>query len=489
MTGSVMRAATFAVAIVAVAAAGAFAFRAEARPSAAAPGGRPFVTGVFPSERAESPEVFERIRGAGGSIARLVISWKGVTRQRPPTVADARNPAFSGYDWRTADREIRWATESGLRVLLTIYDPPAWANKGPAYAPEGVDAAALGNFAGAAATRYSGRYQGLPRVHYWMVWNEPNLGRYLNPQFVNGKPFAPIAYRGLVNAFADAVHGVRADNLVVAGGTAPFTAWTKNAKVRWGMGPLTFMRAMLCLSQRAKPKPVCAARAKFDVWAHHPYTSGGPTHEAYRAEDVSLGDLPEMRKVLDAAIRYKRIAARRTPQFWITEFSWDTKPPDSEGVPLGLHGRWTAEALYQMWRSRVSVVLWWGLRDEPYPQQPFQSGLYLRGATLQQDRPKPALQAFRFPFVAYASGGKVRVWGRTPSSRAAAVRVEQRVGGKWHLLGLARANRFGVFTATLPRSGGGGVRARVTSGAARASSRFSLTRPKDRFVYPFGDWH
>ena len=431
----------------------------------------------------------ERIRATGSSVVRLVISWKGVTRQRPTGAADARDPAFAGYDWRNADREIRWATASGLRVLLTIYDPPAWASDGPASAPANVDAAALGNFARAAATRYSGRFQDLPRVHYWMVWNEPNLGRYLNPQFVKGKPHAPIAYRGLVNAFADAVHGVRADNLVVAGGTAPFTAWTKNAKVRWGMGPLTFMRAMLCLSQRANPKPVCAARAKFDVWAHHPYTSGGPTHEAYRAEDVSLGDLPEMRTVLDAAVRYKRIASRRTPQFWVTEFSWDTKPPDSEGVPLALHARWTSEALYKMWRSGVSLVLWWGLRDEPYPQQPFQSGLYFRGATFQQDRAKPALQAFRFPFVAYAGAGNVRVWGRTPSGRAANVRVEQRVGGTWRLLGFVRPNRFGIFTATLPRSSSGPVRARLAGGRVQSTAGFSLTRPKDRFVYPFGDWH
>jgi hypothetical protein len=485
MTGSLVRAGVLASAALAAVAAGS-ALRADARSVSPPPATRPLVTGIFPTQTPDSAEVFARIRGTGARVVRIVVSWKHVARERPTTVDAARDPAFAGYDWRAADRQVSWAAASGLRVLLSIYDPPAWANGGTASAPENVDAAALGDFARAAARRYSGTFRDLPRVPYWMVWNEPNLGRYLNPQFKNGKPYAPIAYRGLVNAFADGVHGVRRDNIVVAGGTAPFTAWTKNAKERWGMGPLTFMRTLLCLS--ARNKPVCSARAKFDVWSHHPYTSGGPTHHAFRAEDVSLGDLPEMRAVLDAAIRSRHIVSRSRPGFWITEFSWDTNPPDAGGVPLALHARWTAEALYRMWSSGVSLVTWWGLRDEPYPAQPFQSGLYFRGATLQRDRPKPALEAFRFPFVAYSRGGSVAVWGRTPSSRAARVRIEQRVGGSWRRLGVVRANRFGIFAATLPRSGGGDIRAHVGT-HTDLSNRFSLKRPKDRFLYPFGDWH
>jgi len=469
-----------------MAAAGGMALRADAQSSAAAPVPRPLVTAVFPSTPPESALIFRRIRGAGATVTRFALYWSHVARKRPETAQEARDPAFAGYDWRQYDQRVRWAVASGLRPLLTFQEAPSWAHKGPDYAVTDVDGAAFANFARAAATRYSGRYAGLPRVRYWMVWNEPNLGTYLNPQFREGKPYAPLVYRDLVNRVADAVHGVRSDNLVVAGGTAPFTAWTKDSKERWGMGPLTFMRAMLCLSQTRKPKPVCSARAKFDVWAHHPYTSGGPTHHAFRPDDVSLGDLPEMRAVLDAAIQYRRIASRATPQFWVTEFSWDTKPPDPGGLSLTLHGRWAAEALYQMWKSRVSLVTWWGIRDQSYPAFPFQSGLYLRGSTIERDRPKPAFRAFRFPFVAYPRGGGVLVWGRVPSSRTALVRIEQKVGAEWRSLAVRRADRYGIFAATLPRRGRGVLRARA---GAETSLSFSLTSPSDRFLYPFGDWH
>ena len=61
------------------------------------------------------------------------------------------------------------------------------------------------------------------------------------------------------------------------------------------------MREMLCMSSGATPRATCNDRAEFDVWAHHPYTYGGPTHSAFHPDDVSLGDLGEMRRLLDAA--------------------------------------------------------------------------------------------------------------------------------------------------------------------------------------------
>jgi hypothetical protein len=95
------------------------------------------------------------------------------------------------------------------------------------------------------------------------------------------------------------------------------------------------MRELFCLSRELKPK--CRTRVHFDVWAHHPYTSGGPTHHALLRDDVSLGDLPEMRAVLKAAYRNGMIQSRGPPGFWVTEFSWDTAAPDPHGLPLRLH--------------------------------------------------------------------------------------------------------------------------------------------------------
>ena len=182
-----------------------------------------------------------------------------------------------------------------------------------------MSAPALGEFATAITSRYNGAFEGLPRVKFWMVWNEPNLSSYLAPQVSGKKLVGAARYRSMVNAFASAAHAVRRDNMVVAGLVAPFT-------FRKDPGPLKFMKAVL------------SGRTEFDIWAVHPYTSGGPRHHAVKSTDVSLGDLPKARSVLNAAVRARHVVSTHPVQFWVTEFSWDSKPPDPRGVPLGTGG-------------------------------------------------------------------------------------------------------------------------------------------------------
>jgi hypothetical protein len=243
------------------------------------------------------------------------------------------------------------------------------------------------------------------------------------------------------------------------------------------------MRDLLCVSRQLRR--TCTAQTRFDVWAHHPYTSGGPTRKAFRRDDVSLGNLPEMRAVLDAAVRHRRIVSRRKVEFWVTEFGWDTSPPDPKGIPLALHARWTAEALYRMWANGVSLATWHQLRDDPFvPNSFFQAGLYFRGATMADDRPKPSVTAFRFPFVAFRQRNQVMVWGRTPTSRGGTVVIEHQVNGRWIRTRKLRANRHGVFSARFARPANTGwMRARFGRETARP---FSLAHVKDRYFAPFG---
>jgi hypothetical protein len=283
----------------------------------------------------------------------------------------------------------------------------------------------------------------------------------------------------MVNAFADAVHSIHRDNVVVAGGLAPFfdnSAEVTRQNEDWG--PLTFMRSLLCISKNLKP--TCADRVRFDVWSTHPYTSGGPTHHAVKPDDVSLGDLPEMRAVLDAAIRAHHIVSAHHPQFWVTEFSWDSKPPDPAGVPTKLLKRWVPQALYQMWRNGVSLVTWFSLRDESPTVSPYQSGLFYAGG-----RAKPYLRGFRFPLVAFPRRGGIYVWGRTPAGAPGRVVVERLApGGTWKRLGNLTTNRFGIFERTFRAQSTGWVRARL--GSTDATLPFSLTPVPDQFFNPFG---
>jgi hypothetical protein len=447
-------------------------------PSASA--SHPIQTGVYLSGAGPSPLVYEQAQAAGATIDRIAVRWDSVAPSAPPPGFNPRDPDDPAYNWSAVDAEVQLAAAHGLEPLLTLYEAPRWAETGPGDLSGGasrVDPTAYGDFAAAAAARYDGSHDGLPRVRYWQAWNEPNVNVYLAPQFAYGAPTSPTLYRAMVNAFADAVHAAQPGNLVVAGGLSPFTV-VRGATMT--IGPLRFMRELLCMSSGPHPKPTCRVRVDFDIWGHNPYTSGDATHKAANPDDVSLGDLPRMRSLLDAAYAAGHIASRGRPGFWVTEFSWDSNPPDPHAVPLALHARWTAEALYQAWRSGASVLIWLQWRDAPYPSSSFQSGLYFIDG-----RPKPALAAFRLPFVAYTRPHGVYVWARTPSGRPGTVVIERRVGAAWKPVATVRADRYGIAQRTLTGTytQQDFLLARV---AGAVSVPFSLRQPPDRQVDPFG---
>jgi hypothetical protein len=205
-----------------------------------------------------------------------------------------------------------------------------------------------------------------------------------------------------------------------------------------------------------------------------------------------MGDLPEMRRVLNAAIRAGKIDSRRKVGFWVTEFSWETKQPDDEGVPMKLHARWVAEALYRMWQQGVSLVTWFKIRDETETRPDgyrLESGLYFNcpGLELGCYRPKRSLTAFRFPFVAFDTGRRVKFWGRTPAGVRAQVIVEQkRRAGGWKLLERIGTNRYGVFKDRL-KAGRGPLRARTLEPSRERSLPFELKPTPDMPVRIFGE--
>ena len=340
-----------------------------------------------------------RALSLGRSDVREDWSLRGARSRRPPgrlasTPAIRRRRAMRG---RGLDATLEAAAAAHVTPILDVSGIPRWAyakrpKSGSAGTPK---AAALGDFAHALATRYDGT-NGLPAEHVFQVWNEPNLSLDLGPVSAS-------AYRGMVNAFADAVHGVDSSNLVVAGALDPF-GHPKGKKQKWySVAPLAYMRSLLCLSKGSHPHSTCHNAVHFDAWSHHPYTFGGPFGHATHPDDVELGDLPRMRAVLKAGVRLHHVVSAHPVKFWVTEFGWDSSPPRPHAAPMGLASRWTAESLHQMWISGVSLVTWFDLQDRRSPS-PYQSGLYFHSSSLEKARPKPLRTAFRFPFVAYLGG-------------------------------------------------------------------------------------
>jgi hypothetical protein len=88
--------------------------------------------------------------------------------------------------------------------------------------------------------------------------------------------------------------------------------------------------------------------------------------------------------------------------------------------------------------------------------------VYGTGVFLQDGTPKPAFDAFRFPFVGdRLSKDKVRAWGRSPATGELEIQREGPDG--WHTVKRLSVNDGGVFTTSLRIRGGATLRAVVGS--------------------------
>ena len=396
---------------------------------------------------------YQAARGEGMRFIRLPIPWSVIAGARPANPTDPDDPH---YAWGRVDSRLSPVFNHGLTPIIAVFAPPGWSHAGSRLTTNPGD---FGDFMKAFARRYSGGSH--PRVRYWQIWNEPNLRMFLDDSAAR--------YRALVNAGYSAVKSVHSDNVVIAGGLAPFS----DPENKYGIAPLPYMRSVL------------KAKVSFDIWSHHPYTSGGPNHHAELAGDASLGDLPEMRRVLVAARKAGRI---RSTRFWVTEFGWDSKPPDPGGVPLATHARWTAEAMYRMWQTGIDTMIWFKLRDDPFKGDwgsNFDGGIFLNTTALySNEQRKPAAEVLRFPFSAVPEGGRVSVWGRTPRSRGGKVTIEMAKGGGWVSIAKVNAGSHGIFRLKLNGRRGTTLRARVAG--SPASYAFKAVPTKDVPVRAFG---
>ena len=437
---------------------------------AAAPANAQLRTGIVDPEyfhdfvQPQYEQDFDRTTATGAGFVRLTLNWRQVVGDSPEP-ADPTDPNSSAYNWQQFDMQVQEALDRGLTIIASVQTAPNWGQAVPNGKPNGTVTqpypGKFAQFGTAAATRYDGK------IKLWQVWNEPNRDYFLMPQIRNGVVVSAEIYRKLVNQFGDAVRLVNRDNKIIAGGLAPLGKTNKPA-------PLRFMKQLLRKG----------TKTKFDIWSHHPYTSGGPTHKAAGSGNVAIGNLPEMRTLLFNRIKAGRVQ-KMSPrmQFWVTEFSWDTDLPDPQAVPMKIHARWTSEALYRMWKHGVSLVTWFKIRDEPMfgPKGThYQSGFFFLDG-----RKKKSFQAFRFPFVAFRKPyDRIQIWGRTPTSAPGLVRLQIRVNGSWRSLGTVNAKGGGIFKRTVTtRFRNGVVRARF---AGEQSVGFSLTPVRDRWVNPFG---
>jgi hypothetical protein len=341
--------------------------------------------GLFDDAVTLNPSVnsFPLLASLHVQVVRIMLTWGGpggVANKRPAHPADPTDPA---YDWASYDQAVERANDAGVQVLLTIVGTPAWANGGkpPQYPP--ASAGTLRAFAYAAAQRYSGTFldsasgEVLPRVGLWLAWNEPNNPVFLQPQFERAQGrwtlAAAAAYARICNAVYLGVHSVGGPEEVGCGATAP-RGDNDPSSARPSISPLAFLRWAKRDGLR-----------RFDAWATNPYygnPSETPATSNIRGSAIELGNIDKLVGAVTDLYGNKPI--------WITEYGYETKPPDSFfGVSWSKQAAYLRQA-YEIARANPGIDLftWFLLKDSP-SLNGWQSGLITADG-----RKKPSFAVF-----------------------------------------------------------------------------------------------
>ncbi|HEX4837662.1 MAG TPA: hypothetical protein VFV03_03965 [Solirubrobacteraceae bacterium] len=424
-----------------------------------------------------------RIRAIGGSVARIPVNWRNSVEATPPAGFQARDPASPAYHFQRLDAAVLSAAAAGLEPLLVVSHAPAFAEAPHRwrYAYLGSWApspAALGEFAAALARRYDGAFPDplhpgavLPRVRLLQAWNEPNLARYLEPQWVAGggrwSAFSPLLYRQLLDGFYAGVKSVEPSDTVVAAGIAP-----EGEPAGVGaMAPVTFLEGLLCLGAA---RASCPQRPHLDVLAFHPLSVYNPDVPALSTLDVAVSDIAKVTSLLARAERLHTVLPAGHRPLWVTELNWESSPPTSKGVPDGLQAAWISRALHRLWVAGVRFVDWEFLVDSYSVPLALPNGslqLYSRPAGLYATgpggdsalaRPKPFLRGFTLPFDPLrVNAQQVRVWALLAHGRQPTLLQRQGRGGRWQTIAHLRADRYGVLNQLLRLTGGERLRLRA----------------------------
>jgi len=479
-------------------------------------------------------------KALGFDRVRVSVYWRLLAPNpdsKTKPAGDATDPAWYGQGkWDRYDNIVKSAARHGLGVLFTLTGPsPLWVTGTPKQGRSDVadtwnpNAAAFRDFVTAVGRRYSGTYQTahqqpnavpllppttvqdppVPRVDHWSIWNEPNHGGWLTPQW-DGKPLVPQSpriYRGLVDGAWSALQSTgHGGDTILIGETAPAGL---NPGLTRGLHPLRFIRELYCLGSKLHPLKgrTASARgcpAKFNRsafvaahpglfgasgWAHHPYSlTTAPRTRDRNRDDATLSGIPRLTRTLDRAFRvYGR--SKKLP-VWLTEYGYQTDPPDPTiGVGFGRQAAWLDDATYLAYRNpRIASFAQFLLVDDGplkqyKPRDPRYWGTFQSGLVTLQGKHKSAYESFKRPISVSPGrvrpGRKVLVFGqlRTAADGApltAQVQFQRRGSKKWTRAAVVTVrNARGFFTRRLTARRSGSYR--ISWGSAGTSRAAAVT--------------
>ena len=142
----------------------------------------------------------------------------------------------------------------------------------------------------------------------------------------------------------------------------------------------------------------------------------------------------------------------------MTEFWWDSNPPNPVGAPLNVQARWIEQSFYLFWKAGASVAINFMIRDNPF--RPDVHAGYQAGIFFGNGDPKPALTAFRFPFVTERINKEtLQAWGKAPVGGKLVIQRKQ--GKRWINAKKLTVGQGAVFVTKLKLRGKQQMRAKV----------------------------
>jgi arabinogalactan endo-1,4-beta-galactosidase len=298
---------------------------------------------------AQRTRVLDMLQAAGVKWVRIDYGWASVQPDGPGSWA--RWYLDRGDTWVNAARA------RGMKVLMTFWMTPGWANGGKGTAVPPTDPAAYAHAAQGIAEHFRGR------VSAWEVWNEPNLD-----YFWGG---SPAQYGATLRAAYPAFKAGDPDAQVV------FGAPTNN--------DLTWIKAAYA----------GGARDSYDVMATHPYQ--GPADLAPETPDNgTMYVLSHVAAVHD----WMTSVGDGAKPIWFTEFGWSShdNSPGVENWNRGVSEQQQAEYLVRTIKyvqaafPYVKNLFWYNERNNASPNAPQYDNYGLLTRDLS---PKPVYDALK----------------------------------------------------------------------------------------------
>ena len=299
------------------------------------------------AEISKRRETFQVIKDAGIGWVRQQFPWEDIEIPAKGQYWDEKNERST---WEKYDNIVDLANEYGVNLIVRLDLPPKWAhpnNPWPQSPPENFED--YGDFVSTVVSRYRGK------VHYYQLWNEPNLAIEWGSKPVNAADYVrllKIGYQRAKEADPTAV--------ILSAALAP-----------------TIEQSWRALDDRIYLQQMYDAGVKgyFDVMSVMAYgLRSGPDDRRLDLKDVNFS-----RPMLTRQIMVRNGDASKP--IWASEMGWNVQPESVTAEPVfgrvseSLQARYTVRGFQRAaeeWPWMGVMNLWFLKRaDDRDRNQPF----------------------------------------------------------------------------------------------------------------------